>query len=69
MTGDEGSDGAYYSVIVVPEGIYNILSGIEGDTMGTVRKQGVRKSTPLPGGAGLNLHYSDKTSITKSDWG
>lgn len=45
MTGDEGSDGAYYSVIVVPEGIYNILSGIEGDTMGTVRKQGVRKST------------------------
>lgn len=46
MTGDEGSDGAYYSVIVVPEGIYNILSGIEGDTMGTVRKQGVRSSTP-----------------------
>lgn len=68
MTGDEGSDGTYYSVIVVPEGIYNILSGIEGDTMGTVRKQGVRNSTPLPDGAGLNVHYSDKASITKSDW-
>lgn len=48
MTADEGSDGAYYSVIVVPEGIYNILSGIEGDTMGTVRRQGVRNSPPHP---------------------
>lgn len=48
MTGDEGSDGAYYSVTVVPEGIYSILSGIEGDTMGTVRKEGVRNSSPPP---------------------
>lgn len=34
------------TVLVVPEGIYNILSGIEGDTMGTVRKQGVRNIPP-----------------------
>lgn len=36
------------TVLVVPEGIYNILSGIEGDTMGTVRKQGVRNIPPPP---------------------
>lgn len=42
------SDGAYYSVIVVPEGIYSILSGIEGDTMGTVRKTGSEEQPPPP---------------------
>lgn len=49
MTGDEGNDGAYYSVIVVPEGIYNILSGIEGDTMGDSKKTGSEEQAPLGG--------------------
>lgn len=46
MTGDEGSDGAYYSVIEVPEGIYNILSGIEGDTIGDSKKTGREDQHP-----------------------
>lgn len=68
MTGDEGNDGAYYSVIVVPEGIYNILSGIEGDTMGDSKKTGSEEQAPL-GGAGLNLHYLDKAIMPRYDWG
>lgn len=49
MTGDEGNDGAYYSVILVPEGIYNILSGIEGDTMGDSEKTGSEEQSPPVG--------------------
>lgn len=55
------------TVLVVPEGIYNILSGIEGDTMGTVRKQGVRNIPPQVD-AGLYLHL-DKAIMTRCDWG
>lgn len=61
---DEGNDGAYYSVIVVPEGIYNILSGIEGDTMGDSKKTGSEEQAPL-GGAGFNLTLSRQSNYAQ----
>lgn len=59
MTGDEGSDEAYCSVIVVPEGIYNILSGIEGDTMGDSKKTGSEEQSP-PRRGWITFNYLDR---------
>lgn len=52
-----------YCITVVPEGIYYILSWIEGDTVGTVRRQGVKHSSPVRSHYQYVAHL-DNTSLS-----